>query len=152
MMDRIIRRVQARPALFRRRSTPSRLAPEHTNRPTRSAPPRARSRDTIGAAAIVSYTTSGATACAPRASGPTCRSWRSPRISQTARRLALLWGVHCVHTRDVTQLHRHGAAARCASRIARASPSRGQRVVITAGVPFGTPGATNVLRIAWVEN
>ena len=28
----------------------------------------------------------------------------------------------------------------------------GQRVVITAGVPFGTPGATNVLRVAWVED
>jgi pyruvate kinase len=28
---------------------------------------------------------------------------------------------------------------------------RGQRIVVTAGVPFGTPGATNVLRIAWVE-
>ena len=27
----------------------------------------------------------------------------------------------------------------------------GDRVVITAGVPFGTPGATNVLRLAWVE-
>ena len=27
----------------------------------------------------------------------------------------------------------------------------GQRVVITAGVPFGTPGSTNILRIAWVE-
>ena len=26
----------------------------------------------------------------------------------------------------------------------------GQRLVITAGVPFGTPGATNVLRVAWV--
>ena len=27
----------------------------------------------------------------------------------------------------------------------------GDRLVITAGVPFGTPGATNILRIAWVE-
>jgi pyruvate kinase len=27
----------------------------------------------------------------------------------------------------------------------------GQRVVITAGVPFGTPGSTNVLRIAWID-
>jgi pyruvate kinase len=26
----------------------------------------------------------------------------------------------------------------------------GESVVITAGVPFGTPGATNILRIAWV--
>jgi pyruvate kinase len=29
--------------------------------------------------------------------------------------------------------------------------ARGERIVITAGVPFGTPGATNVLRIAWVD-
>jgi len=27
----------------------------------------------------------------------------------------------------------------------------GDRIVITAGVPFGTPGATNILRIAWVK-
>ncbi len=27
----------------------------------------------------------------------------------------------------------------------------GQRVIITAGVPLGTPGATNMLRIAYVE-
>ena len=27
----------------------------------------------------------------------------------------------------------------------------GDPLVITAGVPFGTPGATNILRIAWVE-
>ena len=39
-------------------------------------------------------------------------------------------------------------ATRIASR--KASPS-GERIVVTAGVPFGTPGATNVLRIAWVE-
>ena len=31
------------------------------------------------------------------------------------------------------------------------APVRGQRIVVTAGVPFGTPGATNVLRIAWIE-
>ena len=27
----------------------------------------------------------------------------------------------------------------------------GQRLVVTAGLPFGTPGATNVLRIIWVN-
>jgi pyruvate kinase len=27
----------------------------------------------------------------------------------------------------------------------------GERLVITAGVPFGTPGSTNILRVAWVE-
>jgi pyruvate kinase len=28
---------------------------------------------------------------------------------------------------------------------------QGDRLVITAGVPFGTPGSTNILRVAWVE-
>ena len=27
----------------------------------------------------------------------------------------------------------------------------GERIVVAAGVPFGTPGATNILRIAWVN-
>ena len=39
-------------------------------------------------------------------------------------------------------------ACRIAEREDFARP--GDRVVVTAGVPFGTPGATNVLRIAWV--
>jgi pyruvate kinase len=40
-------------------------------------------------------------------------------------------------------------AVRAAQREGIAKP--GERVVITAGVPFGTPGSTNVLRIAWIE-
>ena len=40
-------------------------------------------------------------------------------------------------------------AVRTAQREEIAGP--GQRVVITAGVQFGTPGSTNILRIAWVE-
>ena len=29
---------------------------------------------------------------------------------------------------------------------------KGDKLVVTAGVPLGTPGATNVLRIAWVTD
>ena len=68
----------------------------------------------------------------------------------TARRLAVLWGAHCVHTRDVKNFgDMVQQAVRIAHREKIAEP--GQRVVITAGVPFGTPGASNVLRIAWVD-
>ena len=68
----------------------------------------------------------------------------------TARRLALLWGAHCVHTSDVRNFDEMvQKAVRVAQREDIAEP--GQRVVITAGVPFGTPGATNILRIAWVD-
>jgi pyruvate kinase len=68
----------------------------------------------------------------------------------TARRLAVLWGAHCVHTSDVKNFtDMVQKAARMASREGIAAP--GERIVVTAGVPFGTPGATNILRIAWVD-
>jgi pyruvate kinase len=104
----------------------------------------------VGAAAIVSYTTSGATALRAARERPEAPILVLTSNLGTARRLAVLWGAHCVHTRDVKNF---GDMVQQAVRIARrekiAEP--GQRVVITAGVPFGTPGATNILRIAWVD-
>jgi pyruvate kinase len=68
----------------------------------------------------------------------------------TARRLALLWGAHCVHAPDIKNFgDMVQRAVRVAQREQIAGP--GQRLVITAGVPFGTPGSTNILRIAWVD-
>jgi pyruvate kinase len=55
-----------------------------------------------------------------------------------------------VHTADVKSFSDMvGKAVRIAHREGFAQ--RGERVVITAGVPFGTPGATNILRIAWID-
>ena len=62
----------------------------------------------------------------------------------------LAWGVHPVHTHDVSDfgdLVKHSIDI--ATREEFAVP--GQRLVVTAGVPFGTPGATNVLRLLWVD-
>jgi len=69
---------------------------------------------------------------------------------ETARRLALVWGVHSVHTSDVTNFT---DMVQKAVRLAHHDgfADKGDRLVVTAGVPFGTPGATNVLRIAWVD-
>ena len=71
-------------------------------------------------------------------------------IRKTARRLALCWGTHCVQTKDVSSF---SEMVDKACRIAKEQgiADKGQRLVVTAGVPFGTPGSTNVLRIAWVE-
>ena len=67
----------------------------------------------------------------------------------TARRMTLAWGVHPVHTEDA---HNFADMVARAVRVARQEKiaEKGQRIVITAGVPFGTPGATNILRIAYV--
>ena len=70
---------------------------------------------------------------------------------ETARKLAVLWGAHCVATADVENFQEMvGKACRIAK--SEGYAEIGDKLVITAGVPFGTPGATNVLRIAWVDS
>ena len=65
----------------------------------------------------------------------------------TARRLTLAWGIHCVVAEDVRSFpDMVDKACHIAEREGFAHA--GERVVITAGVPFGTPGATNILRLA----
>jgi len=65
----------------------------------------------------------------------------------TARRLALVWGVHAAFAEDAHNFADMVQRARVMAlqeKLARPD----DRLVITAGVPFGTPGATNILRIA----
>jgi pyruvate kinase len=72
----------------------------------------------------------------------------SPNTS-TGRKLSLVWGVHCVVAEDAqNQDDMVDRACRMAFRDGFAKS--GQRVIIVAGVPLGTPGATNMLRIAFV--
>ncbi len=150
MMDRIVRRVQADPLYGVGLHTEMLTAPEHTSPDAISAAAR-QVADTVGAAAIVSYTNSGATALRAARERPGVPTIALTARIETARRLALVWGLHCVHTSDV---HRFNDMIQKATRIARQEgfAEQGQRVVITAGIPFGTPGATNVLHIAWVHD
>ncbi len=104
---------------------------------------------TIGASAIVTYTTSGSTALrASRERGETTVLALTPSLS-TARKLALAWGLHCVHTSDAKNFADMVEKA-CNICFKEGYARPGDRIVIMAGVPFGTPGSTNILRIAWV--
>jgi len=147
MMDRIARRVQEDPLYFP--SLQTTMEHEHTD-PDAISVAANQVAATVGAAAIVSYTTSGATALRAARERPAVPILVLTSNLGTARRLALLWGAHCVHAADVRRFaDMVQVAVRIAHREEIAQP--GQRVVITAGVPFGTPGATNTLRIAWVD-
>ncbi|HUK58630.1 MAG TPA: pyruvate kinase [Stellaceae bacterium] len=148
MMDRIIRRVQADPLYFTTLKANAGI-PEHTSSDAISHAARDVA-ETVGAAAIVSYTTSGATAVRAARERPQVPVLALTSKIETARRLAIVWGLHCVHSRDV---HNFNDMVQRATTVANKEgfAQSGDRVVITAGVPFGTPGATNVLRIAWVE-
>jgi pyruvate kinase len=105
---------------------------------------------TLDAAAIVTFTTTGSTTLRAARERPTVPILGLTPNVGTARRLVLTWGVHPVETSHFTEFN---DVVECATDVAAkekfATP--GQRLIITAGVPFGTPGTTNVLRIVWVE-
>jgi pyruvate kinase len=103
----------------------------------------------LGLAAIVCYTSSGSTGMRASRERPNVPVIALSPIRRTARRLSLVWGLHCVQTTDahnVDEMVNHA----CAIAFQEGFAQPGQRVIITAGVPFGTSGATNLLRIAFV--
>jgi len=147
IMDRIAVRMESDPgyweALDAARHEPEPTAADAISRAARQV------AETISAACIVTYTTSGSTtlrASRERPEAPVLGLTSNPA---TARRLALAWGVRPHYTADVADF---AEMVRKASSIAyeRQLAKLGDRIVVTAGVPFGTPGATNILRIAWI--
>ena len=64
-----------------------------------------------------------------------------------ARRLAIVWGVHPVVTDDARD-ERDMTDRACRHAYIDGFAAEGDRIIVVAGVPFGTPGATNNLRIA----
>lgn len=105
---------------------------------------------TVSAAAIVNYTTSGSTTLRTARERPSVPVLCLTESLGVARRLQLSYGVNPVHTRDVDNFADMVDKA-CALALQQGIAQKGQRLVITAGVPFGTPGSTNILRVAWVE-
>jgi pyruvate kinase len=105
--------------------------------------------ETLDLSAIICWTSSGSTAlrvARERPKPPVVAI--TPSVS-TGRKLSLVWGVHCVIAEDAhDQDDMIDRAGRIAFRDGFAKA--GQRVIIVAGVPLGTPGTTNMVRIAYV--
>jgi len=105
--------------------------------------------ETLNLAAIVCYTGSGSTGLRAARERPRQPIVALTPIAATGRRLAVVWGLHCVLTSDAEDLDEMvEKACRIAYKEGFAKP--GQRIIISAGVPLGTPGATNMLRVAFV--
>jgi pyruvate kinase len=105
--------------------------------------------ETLDLSAVISWTFSGLTALRVARERP-----RPPIIAlspnvNTARKLALVWGVHSVVTEDAHDLDDMVSRA-CRISFKEGFAKAGERVIIVCGVPLGTPGATNMLRIAFV--
>ena len=101
---------------------------------------------TVSASAIICFTTSGSTARRMARERPGVPVLvLTPRLD-TARRMGILWGTHAVHTRDVGSFEEMIAKSKRMA-LRHGFGKTGDRVVVIAGVPFRTPGSTNVLHV-----
>ncbi len=148
MMDRIVERVERDPG-WRSTIEAGRPSPERVS-PSAIAAASRQIAHTIGAAAIAAFTEGGSTALRMARERPDAPVLGLTNNLATARRLAVVWGVHAVQT---PELHTMTEAVTRATRIARAEgfAAPGQEIVVTAGVPFNQPGTTNALRVAMVK-
>jgi pyruvate kinase len=101
---------------------------------------------TVGAAAIVCFTSSGSTARRLSRERPSVPLMVLTPTLRTARKLGILWGAHGVRTRDIANFEEMIAKAKRMA-LRHGVAKGGDRIIITAGVPFGTPGSTNVIHI-----
>jgi len=144
MMDRIAQSVEADPIYSARihfTETPSEAT--IADALSESA---AQITKSLSVKAMACYTTSGSTARRIARERPPVKTLVMTASMKVARRLGLQWGVHAVHTRDVSSFEEMvGKAKRMALRHRLAAPN--DRLVIMAGVPFKTAGSTNVIHV-----
>jgi pyruvate kinase len=146
-MDRIAIASESSP-LFQTFMEAQRSAPEETTADAIMAAVHDVAH-TIKARAIVCWTKSGSTALRAARERPEVPIVVLTPAIETARRLSIGWGLHCVLTEDAHDLDDVvDRSTQLAYEEGFAKP--GERIVITAGVPLGMSGSTNLLRVAFI--
>ncbi|MBO6723606.1 MAG: pyruvate kinase, partial [Roseitalea sp.] len=126
-----------------------RAEPEATGADAISAAAR-QIAETLELSAVVCYTASGTTGQRASRERPSVPIIALSPVVETARRLSLAWGLHCVVTDSEPADLDDMVDRACRIAFAEKFAKPGDRIIITAGVPLGTPGATNMLRIAYI--
>src|SRR5882757_8332852 len=146
-MNRIAEEVERDP-IYRTIIHAQRSSPEATGADAIAAAARSIT-ETVGVRAIICWTSSGSTGLRVARERPGVPIVAiSPKVA-TGRRLSLVWGIHCIvaeDAKDPVDIVERACRLAFQDGFAKA----GRRVIIVAGVPLGTPGATNMLRIAFV--
>jgi pyruvate kinase len=144
MMDRIAVSVEHDPSYQARvHFTQTRLEPTTADALAGSARQIAT---TVSAKAMVCYTSSGSTARRIARERPSVPTLAMSASLHTARRMGLIWGVHAVHTRDVSSFEEMVEKSKRMA-LRHKVAEGGDRLVLMAGVPFGVSGSTNVLHV-----
>ena len=148
IMHRIIARVERDPHY--------REQIDATNRPPQATAADAisdamqRIVQTLSMSVAVTYTKSGSSSFRAARERPSAPILSLTPHTSTARRLALVWGVHSVLSEDIERVEAMVDNA-CSAALAEGFADAGDALVIMAGMPFGVSGTTNMLRIARVH-
>ena len=148
IMDRIIARTEGDQG-WRATIEQTRPDPEHSTADAIAQAARAVAH-TIQARVICGFTASGSTALRAARERPEAPILGLTPSLETARRLAVVWGVHaCI----APEAHSMTETVSRALRLAQSEgfATHGEDVVVIAGVPFGQAGTTNALRVARVR-
>jgi len=146
-MNRIAEEVERDPLypgiIAAQRASPEPTGPDAIAHATRDV------AETLDLKAVVAWTASGSTGLRIARERPVVPILALTPLRDTARRLCLAWGVHAVVTDDARNADDMTDRA-CLTAFEQGFASAGERIIVVAGVPFGSPGATNTIRIAFV--
>ena len=146
-MDRIATEVERDP-YYVQILRAQRTDPEPTGSDAISAAAR-QIAETLNVAVICSFTASGTTAMRAARERPQTPVLALSPVIGTARRLSIVWGLHCLFGEEPGDID--GMVERaCEIAESEGFAKAGEKIILTAGVPLGTPGAANMLRIAVV--
>jgi pyruvate kinase len=148
MMDRIVARVEQDPG-WRTLTDAARPEPERSSAGAIAAA-ASQVAHTIDAEVIAAFTSTGTTPMRVARGRPHCPILCLTSSEATARRMAVVWGVHPVLSAEPSSMSNMVEKALRSAQQEGFAKS-GDEVVVTAGVPFATPGTTNALRVAVVK-
>jgi pyruvate kinase len=147
IMHRIATQVESDPGIGAQMSY-TEIVPDHTTADALSAACAQIAR-TVTVTGIIVFTGSGSTARRVARERPGVRMLVLTPSIKTARRLALLWGAYPVHTKDIGSFEEMIAKGKRMA-LRHGFGMAGSKLIALAGVPFGTPGATNLLHVVTI--
>ena len=106
--------------------------------------------DNINVKVICCFTHGGTTAELASRERPRAPIIALTPYTETARKLTLFWGLHCVVTTPVDRFKKAVMNAVKAAKLFDFASGK-DLIIVIAGVPFNTPGSTNILRVVSLE-
>lgn len=153
MASRIIRHVE-KDSLFRQYMDQTRPEPESTTADAVTASAR-QVAHIIPISAIVTFTDSGSTTLRASRERPESPILGLTSKQSTARALVFAWGVRPVVMEDFQESSQRGffemVSIACNMAYEQGLAEQGDQILITAGIPFGEKGTTNLLQVARIS-